>query len=153
MLDEAGDLEEIAEQGGKGLAGDSPHGVGEEEEEKPDLDMFLDQTSSNGSTGDSAFGGARRSHAIALRALTKASTRTSSEDFSHTPAALGLAFANFQNHVRWSWQVGGILDNLVAGDPEAHGCSQTGQRRHKDRIVLTVALLQLSLPSPINSQE
>ena len=150
FLDEPGDLEETAELGGKDLIETAVvqltrlvSTLAQDKQKKgQDLEALLDQAPGSSSASDSTFSGARRSHATALRALTKAFNESPrlifeaiegqmEKDFSHTPAALssGVCSArawlcsrsrmgNFQNHVRWSWQVGGILDELAAGEPD-----------------------------------
>ena len=148
--EEAANLEDLAAQNGKDLMETAVvhltklvSNMAQENKKKgQDLESLLDQTPGSSSTSDSTFGGNRRSHAAALRALTKAFNESPrliyesiegqmERDFTHTPAALSTGvcsarawlcsrsrIGNFQNHVRWSWQVAGILDDLATGAPE-----------------------------------
>ena len=79
-----------------------------------------------------ALGGAQKTHAAALRALTKAFLLA---DSGGELVRLGHGFA-----VRWSWQVGVILDDLMAGMQ-----SEPGSRSGIDGgswIVSTVSMLE-----------
>ena len=150
LAEEPEALEEIAEQDGNTLMQTAvvqltklvSNMALDKAKKSSDLETMLDQTGSSAASGDSAFGGARKSHATALRALTKAfndSPRLIYEsiegqmvkDFGQTPAALSTGvcsarawlcsrsrLGSSQNRVRWSWQVGGILDDLAAGETE-----------------------------------
>ena len=106
-LIEEPELEEIVEQDGNALMQTAVahltrlvSSMAQEKAKKsPDLEAVLDQSGSSSATGDSSFGGARRSHATALRALTKAFNDNPRlifesiegqmvKDFGQTPAAL-----------------------------------------------------------------
>ena len=165
-------------------------GPGEGEEEHR-LEAMLDQTGGSGVSGDSSFGAVRESHATALRALTKAFNENPrlifeaiesqmAKDFSQTPAALSTGTCSARawlcsrsllgNHVRWSWQVGGILDDLMSGEADRARARAVLFLAAADQasidggswVVSTVSLLEPlppyqefskhTLPSPIESQ-
>ena len=127
-----------------------------EEEHRPRGDVGPDRRQ----RGDNSFGAVRKSHASALRALTKAFNKNlrlifksiesqMAKDFSQTPAALSTGtcsarawlcsrsrLGNFQNHVRWSWQVGGILDgwrdrSCPSSSSPSSGSSGPGKHRRR----------------------
>ena len=107
-----------------------------------DLDAVLDQGSVGSSSGDSGGLGSGRRSAAALRYLTRvldeqphliyeAVEREMRKDLGMLSQSSGeVAFSarnwlcsrsrvtNIQSHVRWFWQVGGILDELISGNAD-----------------------------------
>ena len=108
---------------------------------KSEIEMLLDQSNLGGSSDGSGLGAGRK-NAQALRALKRCLVENPSyiykaiesnllTDFSARPSRpgdpMGQATArgwlesrsrilNYTNHVRWSWGVAGIWDDLIRGD-------------------------------------
>ena len=104
----------------------------------PDLDQVLDAEALPASSDSAGLGSGRKS-AAAMRFLVKTFEdnpkaiyevleRRMQQDYGHQPGvpSSGTCTArawlcsrsrmqNYHNHVRWSWQTAGILDNLISG--------------------------------------
>ncbi|CAE7297843.1 unnamed protein product, partial [Symbiodinium sp. KB8] len=137
-------LEEIALEDGDALGDPEEEWTKDDpENKKSDLESILDQGGASASSDGSGLGSGRK-NAAAHRLLIKAfqeNPRLIYEsleanmvaDFGVQPTLPGhpggapsarawlsarSRIGNFHNHVRWVWQVAGILDDLVAGNAE-----------------------------------
>ena len=139
-------------------------------QEHQDLDALLDQAPSSTSSTEPALGATRRSNAAALRILTRAFEEQPQvvyesvemrSDFRQVPAALAPGhcsarawlcsrsrIGNYQNHVRWAWQVGGI--DLMSGNHDKAraraalllACADQASVDNGSWVVSSVALME-----------